>query len=45
MAEQAAMFGGVVMLMFREQSHRLSEQHEGEQQYMKPPPADMIGSR
>jgi hypothetical protein len=32
MAEQTAMFGGVVMLVFREQRRGLGEQHDGEQQ-------------
>jgi len=32
MAEQAAMFGGVVLLVFGDQRRRLREQRDGEQQ-------------
>jgi hypothetical protein len=46
MAEQAAMFRGVVMLVLGKQSRGLGEQHHGEQQqYGKPPPAEAIGAR
>ena len=46
MAEQAAMFRGMVMLVFGDQSRGLGEQHDGEQQqYIKSPPAHMISAR